>query len=128
MTCFHGASASGGFDVALASRQSSEIQLRTLHEVVPESALDTSAASYPGPLFSDPGTPTTSLVRTATATQAKTKKARVIKYLEERGEELDRGLGYFHSGSLEGRRAEGKLILVKLLKAMVENDGRLSGR
>ncbi|KZT67726.1 hypothetical protein DAEQUDRAFT_712916 [Daedalea quercina L-15889] len=127
VTCFHGASASGGFDVALASRQSSEIKLQVLHKVIPESALDTSAASYPGPLFLDPGTPTTSLVRTAAATQAKTKKARVIKYLEERAEELDRGLGYFHSDSLEGRRAEGKLILVKLLKVMVENDGRLSG-
>lgn len=128
VTCFHGAASSGGFDVALASRYSSEVKLQVLHKVIPESALDSSAASYPGPLFSDPGTPTTtSLVRTAAA-QTKAKKARVIKYLDERAEELDRGLGYFHSGSLEGRRAEGKHVLVKLLKVMVENDGRLSGR
>ncbi|KAH9842630.1 Sec23-binding domain of Sec16-domain-containing protein [Rhodofomes roseus] len=127
VTCFHGSSEGGGFDVALASRQSSEVKLHTLHNVIPDSALDTSAASYPGPLFSDPGTPTTSLVRTATSTQTKTKKARIVKYLEERAEELNRGLGYFHSDSLEGRRAEGKHILVKLLRVMVENDGRLSG-
>ena len=128
VTCFHGTASSGGFDVALASRYSSEVMLQTLSKVIPESALDSSAASYPGPLFSDPGTPTTtSLVRTAAA-QTKTKKARVIKYLDERAEELNRGLGYFHSGSLEGRRAEGKHVLVKLLKVMVENDGRLSGR
>lgn len=128
VTCFHGTLSSGGFDVALASRYSSEITMQALNKVIPESALDSSAASYPGPLFSDPGTPTTtSLVRTAAA-QTKTKKARVIKYLEERAEELNRGLGYFHSDTLEGRRAEGKHILVKLLQVMVENDGRLSGR
>ncbi|KAH9926213.1 Sec23-binding domain of Sec16-domain-containing protein [Fomitopsis serialis] len=127
VACFHGSSAGGGFDVALASRHCSEVKLHTLHKFIPDSALDTSVASYPGPLFSDPGTPTTSLVRTAVVTQTKTKKARVIKYMEERADELNRGLGYFHSGSLEGRRAEGKFILVKLLKVMVENDGRLSG-
>ncbi|EPT06159.1 hypothetical protein FOMPIDRAFT_1110601 [Fomitopsis schrenkii] len=127
VTCFHGTLSSGGFDVALASRYSSEVKMQALNKVIPDSALDSSAASYPGPLFSDPGTPTTtSLVRTAAA-QTKTKKARVIKYLEERAEELNHGLGYFHSGSLEGRRAEGKQILVKLLKVMVEHDGRLSG-
>ncbi|KZT09428.1 uncharacterized protein LAESUDRAFT_735142 [Laetiporus sulphureus 93-53] len=127
VTCFHGMSSDVGFDVALSSRQSTDIKINKLHKVIPESALDTSAASYPGPLFSDPGTPTTSLVRAGAATQAKTKKARVIKYLEERSEEIGRSLGYFHQGSLEARRAEAKHILVKLLKVMVENDGHLSG-
>lgn len=129
VTCFHGScSMNTGFDVALASRQSTDVKVHVLHKVIPESALDTSAASYPGPLFSDPGTPSTSLVRTGAATQTKNKKARVVQYLEERAEEISRGIGYFHPGSIDSRRAEAKHILVRLLKVMVENDGRLSGR
>ncbi|OBZ75119.1 hypothetical protein A0H81_04207 [Grifola frondosa] len=127
VTCFHGASMNTGFDVALSSRQSTDIKMYVLHQIIPESALETSAASYPGPLFSDPGTPTTSLVRSGTATQLKTKKARVVKYLEERSDEMSQGIGYHHPGSLERKRADAKRILVMLLKVMVENDGRLSG-
>ncbi|KAI0780829.1 Sec23-binding domain of Sec16-domain-containing protein [Trametes elegans] len=126
VTCFHGASMNTGFDVALSARQSTDIKIHSLTKVIPESALDTSAASYPGPLFSDPGSPTASLVRTG-ATQLKTKKARVVKYLEERAEEIKGGLGYHRAGSVEQSRAEAKRVLVLLLKAMVENDGRLSG-
>ncbi|KAI0636872.1 Sec23-binding domain of Sec16-domain-containing protein [Trametes polyzona] len=126
VTCFHGASMNTGFDVALSARQSTDIKIHSLNKVIPESALDTSAASYPGPLFSDPGSPTASLVRTG-ATQLKTKKARVVKYLEERAEEIKSGLGYHRAGSVDRSRAEAKRILVLLLKAMVENDGRLSG-
>lgn len=129
ITCFHGAgSLNTGFDVALASRQSTDLKMYTLYKVIPESALATSTASYPGPLFADPGTPTTSLVRTGSAAQIKSKKARVIKYLEERIEELSAGIGYLHQGSIERLRAEAKRSLVALLKVMVENDGRLSGR
>ncbi|KAH9856978.1 Sec23-binding domain of Sec16-domain-containing protein [Lenzites betulinus] len=126
VTCFHGASMNTGFDVALSARQSTDIKIHSLKQLIPESAVDTSAASYPGPLFSDPGSPTTSLVRTG-ATQLKTKKARVVKYLEERAEEIKSGLGYHRAGSVDRSRAEAKRILVLLLKAMVENDGRLSG-
>ena len=128
VTCFHGASNVGvGFDVALSSRQSTDVHIRTLHKLIPQSALDNSSASYPGPLFSDPGTPTASLVRTGAAAQAKTKKARVVKYLEERAEEISRGLGYLHLDSLDGKRASARHMLLLLLKVMVENDGKLSG-
>ncbi|KAJ3551916.1 hypothetical protein NM688_g4435 [Phlebia brevispora] len=128
VTCFHGSSVlNTGFDVAMSSRASTDIHIRPLHKVIPQSALDTSAASYPGPLFSDPGTPTTTLVRTGAAAQTKTKKTRVIKYLEERVEEISRGLGYLHQGSMEGYHAEAKRVLINLLKVMVENDGKLSG-
>ncbi|EIW59984.1 uncharacterized protein TRAVEDRAFT_45241 [Trametes versicolor FP-101664 SS1] len=126
VTCFHGASMNTGFDVALSARQSTDIKIHSLSKVIPESVLDSSAASYPGPLFSDPGSPTASLVRTG-ATQIKTKKARVVKYLEERAEEIKSGLGYHRADSVDRSRAEAKRILVLLLKAMVENDGRLSG-
>ncbi|TFK54858.1 hypothetical protein OE88DRAFT_1732154 [Heliocybe sulcata] len=128
LTCFHGSSElSTGFDVALSSKPSTDIRMRLLHKVLPESASDVSVPAYPGPLFSDPGTPTTtSLVRTS-ASQVKAKKAKVIKYLEEKEEELSRAVSYLTKGTAEHRRAEGKLVLAKLLKIMVENDGKLSG-
>ncbi|KAF7338256.1 Protein transport protein sec16 [Mycena venus] len=128
LTCFHGASMNTGFDVALSSRNSTGITMRQLNKIIPQSALELSSASFPGPLFSDPGTPTTGLVRTTTASaQSKAKKARLVKYLTDRAEEISQGIGYLHAGSAEGRSAEGKLVLVKLLKVLVENDGKLSG-
>lgn len=127
VACFHGANMSAGFDVALSSRQSTDVHIRSLHKVIPESALDTSATSYPGPLYSDPGSPSASLVRTG-AQALKTKKAKVVKYLEDRAEEMAAGLGYHRAGTVDRSRAEARRILVLLLKVMVENDGRLSGR
>ncbi|KAF8654092.1 hypothetical protein AX16_003625 [Volvariella volvacea WC 439] len=128
VTCFHGAdSLSTGFDVALSSKNSTGVHIRPLKSLIPDSALDTSTSEYPGPLFSDPGTPVSSIVRPGTSTQMKNKKSKVIKYLEERAEEFTRAIGYLHAGSPEKRQAEGRLVIVKLLKIMVENDGRLSG-
>ena len=126
--CFHGSNTlNTGFDIALSSRQTTGIQLRPLHAVIPESALDHISTSFPGPLFCDPGSPT-GLVRAAAATQSKSNKAKVIKYLEERSEEISRGLGYLSQGSAERRQAEGKHVLVGLLKVLLEHDGHLSGR
>ncbi|KAG8217541.1 Sec23-binding domain of Sec16-domain-containing protein [Butyriboletus roseoflavus] len=123
LTCFHGsAELNTGFDVALSSRRTTNVTVRVLHQLLSDYVFETKAAEYPGPLFSDPGTP---LVRTGTS-QAKTKKARVIKYLEERAEEILRGTIYM-SDNVERQRLEGKLVLVQLLKIMVENDGSLSG-
>lgn len=134
VTSFPGLSElTGGFDVSLG-RKAAAVQLRTVHKVIPESALDTSSAVFPGPLFSDPGSPTKSLVSVGVGgSGAKTKKAAVIKYLGERAEEIERGLGYLavDAGSAPGpserSKSEGKLVLVMLLKVMVENDGKLSG-
>ncbi|KAG5642961.1 hypothetical protein DXG03_001843 [Asterophora parasitica] len=126
VTCFHGAdSLSTGFDVALASRNSTGVHIRVLKKLIPESALDTSTASFPGPLFGDSSS--TSLVLSGANTQAKTKKAKVTKYLSQRTDELALGLRYLRPESIEGRRAEGKLVLVRLLQLMVEHDGRLTG-
>ena len=127
VTCFHGANMNTGFDVALSARQSTDIKIHSLDKVIPESALDTSATAYPGPLYSDPGSPTASLVRTG-AQVVKAKKAKVIKYLEDRAAEMAAGLGYHRPGTEERSRIEAKRTLVLLLKVMVENDGRLSGR
>ncbi|KAF8628402.1 hypothetical protein AX15_003926 [Amanita polypyramis BW_CC] len=124
VTCFHGLNA--GFDAALSSRRTTHVQIHNLMKVVPRSVLDIPGTSFPGPLFSDPVTTTSSLVRTG-ATSQKNKKAVIIKYLTERADEVSHGLGYLNPDSTERRRAEGKLILIKLLRIMVENDGRLSG-
>ncbi|KAG6376165.1 Sec23-binding domain of Sec16-domain-containing protein [Boletus reticuloceps] len=126
LTCFHSsADPNTGFDVALSSRRTTNVTIRVLHQLLPDYMPETKATEFPGPLFSDLGTPVTGLVRTGTS-QAKTKKARVIKYLEERAEELLRGTMYT-SNNIERQRLEGKLILAQLLKIMVENDGSLSG-
>lgn len=126
VTCFHSSpDIMTGYDVALSSRHSTDVRVRVLHKLLPEFALEPSAATYPGPLFSDPGTPV-SIVRTGASSQVKTKKAHVVKYLEDRIEELTRGTTYMSDGT-EKQRTEGKLVLVKLLKIMVENDGALSG-
>ncbi|TFL07635.1 Sec23-binding domain of Sec16-domain-containing protein [Pterulicium gracile] len=130
VTCFHGASnLETGFDVALTSRLSTAIEIKQFSKFVPESALSSTAAEFPGPLFMDPGA-STSLVRTGLSTQAsvtKAKKAKVIKYLSEREEELAVAIPYLHAGSVEHGKAEGKLTLVKLLTVMVEHDGVLGG-
>jgi len=129
LTSFHGANLlSTGFDVALSSRTSTSIRVRMLKDIIPQSVLDNSAASFLGPLFSEPGTQTTSLVRTGPTSQTKTKKTLVMKYLSERTDELTLGLRYLGPGSLESQRAEGKIILMKILRLMVEYDGRLTGR
>jgi COPII coat assembly protein SEC16 len=127
VTCFHGADmSSAGFDVALSSRRSREIHIRPLQKLIPQSAFEDTTVVYPGPLFGDSGSPTVSLVRGA-STQAKTKKAKVVKYLEDRISELSSVVAYASTGLLEHGKSEGKLVLFNLLKVMVENDGKLNG-
>lgn len=128
LTCFHGsADLSTGFDVALSTRGTTNVTIRELHKVLPEYALEPKSALYPGPLFSDPGSPVTSLVRTGASSNLKAKKLHVVKYLDERADEISRGTTYI-SDDLERRRAEDKLTLIRLLKIMVDNDGVLYGR
>ena len=126
VTCFHGMPGlNAGFDVALSSRTSSELKVHILHKLLPTSALNPPSSSYPGPLLSDPGTPSLSLVRPSSSAQTKAKKTAIVGYLSSRANEIDQGLGYLLN--LEKRAAQGTLILIKLLKIMVENDGRLLG-
>ncbi|KAJ3507874.1 hypothetical protein NLJ89_g6061 [Agrocybe chaxingu] len=126
VTCFHGMPGlNAGFDVALSARTSSEMKIHRLNKVLPESALSSPGPAYPGPLLSDPGTPSLSLVRPGASAQTKTKKAGVVGYLTGRTDEINQGLGYL--GPAEKQAAENKLILINLLKVMVENDGRLLG-
>jgi hypothetical protein len=126
VTGFHGMPGlNAGFDVALSSRASSELKVHVLHKLLPASALSSPSSSYPGPLLCDSGTPSLSLVRPSLSAQTKAKKTAIVAYLSSRANEIDQGLGYL--SNLEKRAAQGTLILVKLLKIMVENDGRLLG-
>lgn len=126
ITCFHGMPGlNAGFDVALSARTSSELKVRILQKILPESVLLTPAPSYPGPLVSDPGTASLSLVRSVASSQAKAKKSGLTTYLTGRVEEISQGLGFLSHPKRQ--HAENKLILVKLLKALVENEGRFFG-
>lgn len=129
VTCFHTpAGLTDGFDVSFSARPSTAVGIKRLHEIIPASAWETSSASFPGPLLSDPGTPTTSLVPPVRSNTNKGKKAAVLKYLEERADEMERGLSYVSDNTVERHRAEAKLVLLRLLKVVTENDGQFSGR
>ncbi|TDL27490.1 hypothetical protein BD410DRAFT_818910 [Rickenella mellea] len=128
VTCFHSSrNLSTGFDVALSSRQSTDVHIRQLHGVISSSVVESSPASYPGPLFGDPGSPVASVVLMGHSSQVKTKKTKVLKYLDDRAEELSRSLGYLSLGSVIRSQTENKIILVKLLRILTEHDGQLGG-
>jgi len=110
----------------LSPRVPTNVQVQSWKKLVPESALD-SLVVFPGPLHADPGPPNTGIMKTGAITQAKMKKTSLIKYLSDRTDEMMQGLNYLHNGSAERRTADGKSVLVKLLRIMVENDGRLLG-
>ncbi|KAG2030125.1 vesicle coat trafficking protein Sec16 mid-region-domain-containing protein, partial [Suillus americanus] len=124
--CFHSSSdLITGYYVALSSHHSTDVRVHVLHKLLPKFALEPSAATYPGPLFSDPGTPV-SIVHTGASSQVKTKKTCIVKYLEDQIEEISCGTTYMSDGT-EKQCTEGKLVLVvKLLKIMVGNDGALT--
>ncbi|KAG8849805.1 hypothetical protein FRB96_000628 [Tulasnella sp. 330] len=125
VTCFHSQmDTTAGFDVSLLSRKSSPVVVRTVHSVMDAAAAPTDAPTFPGPLFADPGPPSVNITRT-TASSVKAKKAAVLRYLEARIDEVEKGLA--HVGDADRGPEAGKLALLKLLKIMLENDGKLSG-
>ncbi|KZO95287.1 hypothetical protein CALVIDRAFT_483144 [Calocera viscosa TUFC12733] len=129
LTCFSMPSSS---IPGLAKPGARAVYFRSLNQVIPSSALESSSTPFPGPLFGDPasGSLTGGFSRGNTSTAAKSKKAAVTKYLEERATEIEGGLAYLATGpehEADRRSAEGKLLLVRLLKILVDNDGKLSG-
>ena len=132
VTCFHSRTdVNAGFDVALAGRPSDLINIRSMKSVTSESHLQPSVLEFPGPLFTGNISPTIGLGR-ATGTQSsavKNKKTAVLKYINERADELEKGLGYLSSTNddAERRSTEGRVVLLRLLAVMVDNDGKLSG-
>lgn len=126
VTCFHGAATlNTGYDVALSSRNTTAVQIQVLNKLLPKSVLENSEVEFAGPLVPDSGSASIALVRAAATTQAKGKKARVSKYLEDRAAEIGQGLAYLNPQ--ERQSSEAKLALIKLLKVMVDNDGQLLG-
>ena len=132
VTCFQSRTdMNAGFDIALAGRPSDIISIRSVKSIAAESVFEPSLAEFPGPLFTGNILPTIGLGR-ATGTQSsavKTKKAAILKYINERADELERGLGYLSStkDEAERRSTEGRVVLLRLLIVMIDNDGKLSG-
>lgn len=99
-----------------------QIWIRPVSEVVSESALKSSETSFPGPLVLDPTTG-------KSAANDKKKKDAVLGYLNNRADEIEKGLPYLKtSANVTRREQEGKLALIRILIAMVLSDGKLSGR
>ncbi|SNX84468.1 related to SEC16 - COPII vesicle coat protein required for ER transport vesicle budding [Melanopsichium pennsylvanicum] len=130
-----------------ASSYPTTVNIQSLSSLVPSTAYASAfdPLIFPGPLF-EGAAGTNALSRaTGAASAAKAKKATLVKHLDERISELSAGVGYLrrrpsfsgsvagsnqgapeHDGELEARRTEDKVLLLRLLKLLVENDGQTS--
>ncbi|WWD17433.1 hypothetical protein CI109_101874 [Kwoniella shandongensis] len=98
-----------------------QLWIRSIAEVAAPTAFKSDIATFPGPLIYDPST-------VKGAVGEKKKKEAVLAYLEARSEEIEKGLPYLKSSANRARREEeGKLVLVKLLKALIVGEGKLAG-
>ena len=99
-----------------------QLWIRTVSDLASTSALKPNDNVFPGPLVLDPSTP-------KGGAGEKKKKESVIAYLEARAEEIEKGLPYLKSSASQAKREEeGKLVLVRILLAMVVGDGKLLGK
>lgn len=129
VTCFHNIPGAGAFDGMAPGRPATQLQIKVLKDIIPSSAYDVTEGSFPGPLFNDQGAGGATSVLQSAAAATKAKKTALIQFIDARITELEQGLGYVSSDTDGGiAKAEGKLVLIKLLKAFVENDGKLSGK
>lgn len=99
-----------------------QLLIRPIGTVMEVASSSEGAAAYPGPLLLDPSNPKGSA-------GDKKKKEAVLAYLEARAEEIEKGLPYLKSSASGARREEeGKLLLVRLLSALLIGEGKFSGR
>ncbi|GMK58029.1 hypothetical protein CspeluHIS016_0500610 [Cutaneotrichosporon spelunceum] len=97
------------------------VTIRPVSEVAEASALSTNSVPFPGPLVLDPAT-------AKGAAGDKKRRDAVLSYLSARSEEIESGLPYLKSNASAKRRdEEAKLVMMRILTAMVEGDGRLFG-
>lgn len=99
------------------------VHLRKLDDVVPQVC---EGAVFPGPIFQDGG-----------KANSNKKRKDALSWLSQRIEELERDLAYARGAPATGfgsdhageRKAkiEARLLLVKLLKVMLENEGKIVG-
>ncbi|WVR07153.1 hypothetical protein IAU60_004194 [Kwoniella sp. DSM 27419] len=128
VTAFPGAAESGDFQKGHNRAPSygyasgrGQVWIRNISEVAEPSAFQSDQAAFPGPLVFDATTP-------KGAAGDKKRKEAVLKYLDERAEEIEKGLPYLKSSANKARREEeGRLVLIRALKALVIGDGKLSG-
>lgn len=98
-----------------------QLWIRTVSDLASTSALMSNENTFPGPLILD-------LATSKGAVGEKKKREAVMQYLTARAEEIEKGLPYLKSSASRARREEeGKLVLVRLLSAMLIGDGKLSG-
>ena len=121
----------GGFDTAMSARPATQISFKSLKDVVPSSTISTQTQAgtpFPGPLFCDQA-PAAAGMLAGAAANTKAKKTALVQWLEEFAAEAEREVGYVGNDSVVARaKAEGKNVLIKLLKVLIENDGKLAGR
>ncbi|ORX36789.1 Sec23-binding domain of Sec16-domain-containing protein [Kockovaella imperatae] len=97
------------------------IWIRSLDDISSSGALRTSDMVFPGPLILDSATP-------KGAAGDKKKREAVLSYLDARATEIEQGLPYLKTSANQSRREEeGKLVLVRLLIAMIKGNGKVSG-
>jgi len=130
--CFHKNPAeAGGFDTAMSARPATQISFKSLKDVMPLSVISTQTQAgtpFPGPLFCDQAPAAASMLAGAAA-NTKAKKTALVQWLEEFAAEAEREVGYVGNDSVVARaKVEGKSVLIKLLKVLIENDGKLAGR
>ncbi|OCF36721.1 hypothetical protein I316_01317 [Kwoniella heveanensis BCC8398] len=128
ITAFPGAAESGNFHKGHSRVPSygyasgrGQLWIRSVSEVAAPAALKSDQTAFPGPLVSDPAA-------TKGAAGDKKKRESVLAYLDARAEEIERGLPYLKSSANKARREEeGRLVLIKVLKALVIGEGKLAG-
>lgn len=99
-----------------------QLWVRSVSDLVSESALKSNETTFPGPLLLDPSS------AKGTAGDKKKKEA-VLAYLQARTEEIEKGLPYLKTSANATRREqEGKLALLRVLVALIIGEGKLSGR
>lgn len=99
-----------------------QLWIRNISELVAPGALKSDQSAFPGPLVND-------VSGTKGTAGEKKKKEAVLTYLRDRAEEVERGLPYLKSSASRARREdEGKLVLLRLLEALVLGEGKLAGK
>jgi hypothetical protein len=99
-----------------------QLWIRSVSDLVSESALKSNETVFPGPLVLDPSS-------AKGAAGEKKKKEAILAYLKARVDETEMGLPYLKTSANATRREqEGKLVLLRLLLAMIVGEGKLSGR
>jgi hypothetical protein len=122
----YGADSSNPYGAPAANSQPSSpstVHIRKLADVIPPSPDGT---AFPGPIFLDGG-----------KANAGKKRKEALSWLAQRIGELEQEVSYARGAAPPGfdgsdanerrRKVESRLLLVKLVKVMVENEGKLTG-